>query len=503
MPSIILPRRFTQQPQYPVEVDWSNPLTRGLAAAWIATNKGQNLVFNRAGVVSGAVGNTVNPAGIGCTFTAAAEIELPISQFGTTKNLSLYSNASWTNKNSPDTAKYNTLIKHPSFLLRTEPSAGSVANPPLSLLYWNTSGRVVRFQTALLNGAQATYAVIVRNDVCDEIYQNTTNVYTSTVDWFASSRTEGSLFIGNDASQPEEYINGAINFAYVFYVDHSKKEAFEIIRNPWQIFRRSPQVLYFDVGGGGATTLTVADSSHAHAADNLSLTSQILLMLADALHGHTADNLTLDTAARLAVQDATHVHTADNLDLTTLSVLVVAEALHSHLVDNLALSVSGATSLIVADALHTHMADSLGLTSQMLLAIADAAHAHSADNVVITSAHVLAVADALHAHTADNLSLSDLPSLSIADAGHSHSADNLTLTTAALLAIADAAHAHLADDVSLTYAATLAIVEAMHTHLADNVTLNLLVFAALDMLLVQYDRRIRTIEYDQRIRKLT
>jgi len=196
------------------------------------------------------------------------------------------------------------------------------------------------------------------------------------------------------------------------------------------------------------------------------------LVVADATHSHAADNLTLTSNHMLAVSDALHAHLADNIDLSTLTVLAIAECLHGHLADNITLDISSATNLTVAEALHAHVADNLELTSQLVLVIAESAHAHASDNLVITSEHVLAVADALHDHAADNLTLSIEPSLGIADAAHNHIADNLTLTTNSLLAIADAVHTHLADNVNLTYAATLAIIEAMHTHAADNVVLD-------------------------------
>jgi hypothetical protein len=285
-----------------------------------------------------------------------------------------------------------------------------------------------------------------------------------------------------------------------------EQEIAEISRNPWQIFRKRPQILYFDAATGGATDLTIADSTHshsadntvltsshlltvadathAHSADNISLSTAILLAISEALHGHTADNLTLTLSGseNLVIADASHGHTADNLSLTALSVLVVAEALHSHLADNVVLSLAGSENLVIADAAHAHSADNLSLTSQLALSIAEAAHAHTADGVVITSQHVLAVADALHAHAADNLTLSDAPSLNIAEASHGHSADNLALTSASLLAIADAAHAHLADNVELTSAHMLAIIEAMHAHAADNVVLSLIAVRAVELL---------------------
>lgn len=49
MPAMLVPQRWTKQPQYPVGVDWGNPITRGLVFAWEASFSGD--------VVSGSTHN--------------------------------------------------------------------------------------------------------------------------------------------------------------------------------------------------------------------------------------------------------------------------------------------------------------------------------------------------------------------------------------------------------------------------------------------------------------
>lgn len=136
-------------------------------------------------------------------------------------------------------------------------------------------------------------------------------------------------------------------------------------------------------GGGSAADLTIADASHAHAADNLALTTASSLTVADATHAHAADNLALTTASSLTVADAAHAHTADNLALTTASILTVADAAHAQAADNLGLSLGGSPTLTVADAAHAHTADALSLSAQLALAVQDALHAHTSDQVGI------------------------------------------------------------------------------------------------------------------------
>lgn len=172
--------------------------------------------------------------------------------------------------------------------------------------------------------------------------------------------------------------------------------------NPWQLIEDDELPYFFTAG---ATNLVIADATHAHAADNLTLTQQHVLVVADASHAHLADNLTLTQAHVLAIADALHAHAADNVVLSVEGTLTIADALHAHTADSPALTQSHV--LTVADALHAHLADNLTLVAGgTTLEIADALHAHLADAPALTQLHILTVSDALHAHLADTLTLS-------------------------------------------------------------------------------------------------
>jgi hypothetical protein len=170
----------------------------------------------------------------------------------------------------------------------------------------------------------------------------------------------------------------------------------------------STTIATFKAAGGGATNLTVPDSSHAH----------------------TLDNAVLTTSTTLAVQDMAHSHALDAPTLSTGTALAVADSAHVHALDNVTLSTTGATSLTVADSLHGHALDAVGLTSQAYLAVADMLHAHALDGVTLTLGGVnLTVAELLHAHALDNTTLTLDTYLAVADALHAHTLDNVVLST--------------------------------------------------------------------------
>ena len=202
----------------------------------------------------------------------------------------------------------------------------------------------------------------------------------------------------------------------------------ELAKNLGSAFH--PQNIWVPVSAGGGISLVVADALHAHAADNVVLTSATAITIADALHAHAADNVVL----------------------TSATAITIADALHAHAADNVVLQIAGATNLTVADALHAHTVDNVVLTSQIAVVVADALHAHTADGLTLTAASVLALQDALHAHAADNLTLelSGGITLTLADALHAHTADGVLLTVSAYLVVSDALHAHAADNILLS-----------------------------------------------------
>lgn len=144
----------------------------------------------------------------------------------------------------------------------------------------------------------------------------------------------------------------------------------------------APRRIWVPVSAGGAADLTLADASHAHAADSLSLTTASTLTIADATHAHTAEALSLTTASTLAVADALHDHAAEGLALTTESLLALQDALHDHAAD--APELLSGSSLLIAEALQAHTADGLALVVDAYLTVANAGHGHTADALVLT-----------------------------------------------------------------------------------------------------------------------
>lgn len=162
------------------------------------------------------------------------------------------------------------------------------------------------------------------------------------------------------------------------------------------------------------TTLAVADATHAHSADNVSLIQHHSLAVNDANHAQSVDGLTLTyhapAAVPLVVGDAVHGHTADAVVFTQHHQLAVDPANHAQVADAVVLTQQH--NLSFDDAAHVHQADAVVLTPHapggVQLVVGDAAQAHQAEAVALTQQQVLAVAGALHAMRADAVNF-DLP----------------------------------------------------------------------------------------------
>lgn len=430
MPLIALRQARNRQPQIRTELDWGNPINRGLVEAYNWGAGKVDLVASRVATTDYALINAADQAGRAAKFSAEKHVITGQTWAGATE---------WTflTLALPDTSKTAAI----SF-------ANGVGAAGQSYLLFNTtsgfgaSAGYVGFGSGSAAGSAVVTAVASAIRPYPAVYVGTQSdqrrVFRDGV--LLGTGSSGAVTIAgtghvtclNGIQGYSGYNSSASKYFLTMIWNRalSPEEIAAIGANPWQLFRPQERSIWVpSAGGGGAVSLVIADATHAHTADGLTLTLQSALSVADATHGHAADNLTLTTtgSTSLTVADATHAHTADSPTLTVLAVLSVADALHGHSAANVTLGVSGATTLTVADATHSHLVDGLVLTTESLLTVADALHAHAADNVDLSDAPILQIADALHAHTADGLALTVDAWLAVADARHLHSADNVVL----------------------------------------------------------------------------
>lgn len=358
MPSIIVPGRRLIQPQGRLEL---SPEFGQVGAALLLTagsvyDPSSNQLFTGTG------STVVGTNGLARRFNGSQFIDLGATSVG---GVNLFASA-----DNP----FSVVAK-----FRTSSAGGT------GTIVARAGGGSTRTFQMLLNGSGSDPSINIRGaitgttggwDFDDAKWHTLTAAFNgSTAAAYGDATRSASVTVGTAAEEASEriiigartngtgfFLTGDIEFVYLLRGALTQNQHLALHESPYQLFRASPRRLYFDVPAAGGVSLVIADATHGHTADNLTLSTSTALAIDDALHAHAADNVTLTTsgAVTLVVQDATHAHTADNLTLTV--------------------SLGGIT-LVIQDATHAQIADALALTTDSFLAVADAFHGHQADNV--------------------------------------------------------------------------------------------------------------------------
>lgn len=518
----ILRAPWTQQPPpgTALQIDWTNPLTRGLILAVVGGQPNDLVsgVYVPGGSNTGPVGVTPPvPYAGGMGVPAGAAVGFPY--YGIPGGI------------PPDASNWTCLTLATLYSGATyqtdyvvgwagEISAGFAIGVAFSTAIFRSSiaGTNISHAVSLMDNREHLLGVSLGGGTGrawkDGVQVASASCSTPT---FSFAQNYTRFAVGSDSMTAGYKV--PVGLTLLYSRELSAVEHAQLARNPWQLFATTARRVWVPVGAGGGVTLAVANATHAHIAGALTLSIDSLLSVASATHAHAADNLALGTTGAtslavadashahaaespaltldtwLAVDDAAHAHTADNVTLSTLSVLAIADALHGHSADNLALTldtwlviadvlhahvaenatldVTGSTTLSIADATHTQLTDSLDLTSAHALTIADVLHGHSADNLTLTLDTWLVINEVLHAHAVDNVVLSqnDALNLVVQNSQHAHTSDAIELTSQLALVIADVAHLHESDALTLSTEIVLAIQNAMHLHTSANVVL--------------------------------
>lgn len=234
MSSLILPRRFTQQPQYPAE-----PNKQGFV--WLPH--------------TGDIGST--------NLIQAAGVQITSASLG---GVSAYNAGSTTNRIEYLTPYVNgdmTIIAVCSFVtVGTQRTiAGVFKGAGVAIANYislETSGKISAVSTDSGNWAIALgriaevgklYSIVgtFKSGGKRNLFVNGVKDAENTTARAPAGMT--SLLIGSYLASAaySSAMTGHINLSAVLPVYLSDEEARGLSENPWQIFRRSPQVLYFDV----------------------------------------------------------------------------------------------------------------------------------------------------------------------------------------------------------------------------------------------------------------
>ena len=253
--SLILPRRFTRQPQGPVEIDWNNPLTDGLIVAFSAGSGFRNIAASTELVKVGTPNlSAVTQEGVAANFALASNDGLSVgtssvynpseqtifvianpTSFGTSQGMMLFTRDSNTLGRSFDLDIYN----FSSFGARYYVNGGGTLNT--NELRENVAPTAKRYAVCATQiGSNAVLYLDGKSVASSSGFQS---IASSTGDTQIGRRT----YVGYTQS-----LNGTLPFAAMWERALSLDEVVAVNNNPWQLFRAKPRVLYFDASSGAS-----------------------------------------------------------------------------------------------------------------------------------------------------------------------------------------------------------------------------------------------------------
>lgn len=236
MSALILPSRFTQQPQQGAPVDWSNPLTRGLADLWTPTGGPRTAVRGEATVTVGTVISGVSAGGQFVRGNGSSTLS-GIQIAGNSNNLLNNLNTTWfvvrrcrdtTVRTSYMSYGYDAGGSNRAFL-------GAPDGSNITWDYGNATAGSGRLQTAYTKDTKLETLVVVAGQVKGrEIWRRGVKI-ASNAAAKASRNADSNAFgigpIGNSTpfDDIETYLFGVVNREW------SDAEIVSWCANPWQV----------------------------------------------------------------------------------------------------------------------------------------------------------------------------------------------------------------------------------------------------------------------------
>lgn len=269
---LLQPRRRVVQPQGPVEIDWANPLTRGLVSALVPDGAGYVDYLRSASypATSGLVrhsrpGKIVSLDGTGYT-------NLGVTSIGGVNLFASAASGSWS---VVTCAKGATAGSTGTFLAK---AGATDASKTLQIF---RSGTGLQTPAVILRGTQVQTGWGF-SDTDYHQYAVTFEAETAVAIAYGDADKQVALAIGGAAEQAENIVIGArtggagarltgeTSYTYFFSRALSQPEVASLYRNPWQIFRPLPARLLVDLSGpvsisrpGGGTDLGAWTSTDA------------------------------------------------------------------------------------------------------------------------------------------------------------------------------------------------------------------------------------------------
>ena len=281
MASLILPSRFTQQPQYhcgPAKSDFN----RNLAFLWTARSGLITPDFGPTLGLSGGIELQASRHGIGAQLDASEYLIGPASTSvvntsdgSGTGNFTvavLHSFGTNVAVRAIAAQRSNTASGYNQFAIQANANAAGFASSG-SLQFATYSGAYTAFAVGGAIDGQHHLVFMVRSGSSLIGYQDGVSIGSTSGTVRNVKAADSRFALGIAPPTFNTAGSGSITFSAAWDRALSEEEVKEISANPWQIFRAKPRVLYFDVGGGPGGTLAATESG----SDTAALTGVVLV----------------------------------------------------------------------------------------------------------------------------------------------------------------------------------------------------------------------------------
>ena len=366
MAAIILPDKWRRQPSGLVTVDAANGLARGLFS----------FVTSAGGVARDL------QAGINAQLSADAKVSPTVAGLGVTLDgTGDYASAGAYNKGN------FFFSAGQSVFFEIVPAFSSASNTRQGVIHFangTASGDIPRLRVIWLSASSGFYVdtkdgyaysaapsfaagdvvrgIFTRTGINGGQWQFFNRGATSTKvddsgDGYAFSGADPSLYLGWDAENASWVMAGSIITTAAWSRGLSTGEAQAVLENPYQLLRKQPRILYFNVAGGGASIsgalesislatfgATVASARDIAAAlESVALTTSTARVSTDRAVTAAVESITISTSAATVSSDRAIAGAVESVALTTNPATVALGATIGAATEAVSLTTNAAT----------------------------------------------------------------------------------------------------------------------------------------------------------------
>lgn len=257
--ALLRPSVWTQQPQQACEIDWSNPITRGLVVAISGANPRLNSALNKPASFVGTPGSALTVDGRSTEFTRSSTQGISVGTSAVFNPAAMTLLSIYTPK-SISVASSHMLFSRDDNSLGRAFSLDLHGNPVYGARYYVAGGGSVgtnELRSGISSLVGKRYVIAARQiGSAAALFVNGT-LASSSAAFTAKPSATGDTRVGiRTYSGSNEPADGYIPISLMWSRALSDSEICSISANPWQIFKPIPRRIFSPVSAGGGAAIT-------------------------------------------------------------------------------------------------------------------------------------------------------------------------------------------------------------------------------------------------------